>query len=701
LQQKGDPVAIDRQLLVPKSETVNDLALLRDILHISPRPRRGARLVDVVVPVYRGLESTLGCLHSILVAQTATPYELLVINDASPELQLTSCLRMIAERGLIRLFENSSNLGFVRTANLGLSQHTDRDVVLLNSDTRVYGNWLDRLHQAAFSAKDVGTVTPFSNNATICSYPRFLKENAIPKDVNAELLDAICARVNAGALVDIPTGVGFCMYLRRECLRQVGLFDANLFGRGYGEENDFSLRAQERGWRNVLATDTFVYHQGGVSFADEQGPARQQAAPLLDQKHPDYSALISGHIAANPAHPYRRRIDLVRISGASRAFLYITTNSGGGTERHVLEMAKRLEEEGIAAVILRPLVGRVVKLERPAIANTPNLIFDVEQEYWTLHQALDDIGVEHAHVHHTLSMPEKVLDLINDLQLPYDWTLHDYYAVCPRVNLTNSTGTYCGEPNAQGCRLCLETNRFHFGGNTNIHEWRAAFNSWLNGARRVFVPHRDVARRLDKYFPDIEFVERRHIECVGRARSVRATFQPGQALQVAIIGLLAPHKGLEVVLACARDILVRKLPIRLNIIGHPTHPEILSLPNVACTGIYKEEEVFDVLERQRCHCSFFPTMCPETYSYTLSIALLGRLTPIVFDLGSQAARIREDGFGHVLPLTTDPMLINNELLRLSTQLASPPDDWSPSFGYYSNLLSDYYGLPAATKNEAA
>ena len=79
-------------------------------------------------------------------------------------------------------------------------------------------------------------------------------------------LDAACRAANAGRSVELPTTVGFCMYIRRAALADVGLFDAETFGRGYGEENDFCLRASARGWRHLLACDTFVYHEGAVSF---------------------------------------------------------------------------------------------------------------------------------------------------------------------------------------------------------------------------------------------------------------------------------------------------------------------------------------------------------------------------------------------------------------------------------------------------
>ena len=131
-----------------------------------------ASIVDIIVPVYQGFEQTIDCINSVLAAQSNTLFELIVINDHSPDGQLTYKLRAMAKEHGFTLIENPKNLGFVATANIGLEQHKDRDVVLLNSDTLVFDHWLDRLVAASHQNSNIATVTPFSNNATICSFPR-------------------------------------------------------------------------------------------------------------------------------------------------------------------------------------------------------------------------------------------------------------------------------------------------------------------------------------------------------------------------------------------------------------------------------------------------------------------------------------------------------------------------------------------------
>jgi GT2 family glycosyltransferase/glycosyltransferase involved in cell wall biosynthesis len=693
-------IADNRQPSYPPLD-VSDDELLREILALEPRQvDPNGRPIDVVVPVYKGIGDTLRCLRSVLTAVPAAAYELIVINDCGPEPALLDHLRDIARRGLVRLLENAVNMGFVKSANRGLALHPDRDVVLLNSDTEVCRDWLDRLHRAAYSAKNVGTVTPLSNNATICSYPAFCRDNPLPDALTPDQLDELCAALNDGDYVDVPTGVGFCMYFRRDCLRAVDFLDEEHFGKGYGEENDFCMRAMRHGWHHLLTTDTFVYHRGGTSFGASKNPAMQRAMKVMEDLHPDYASLIAGHFVTNPALVFRRRLDLARVAGPRPALLFVTHDRGGGTERHVLDLAHRLEQEERRAIVLRPTTYSRVTLERPAVKNTPNLIFALPEERWTLLGVLRDLGVEHVHVHHMLDVPREVFRLIDELGVPYDWTVHDYYPVCPRINFIDETGIYCGEPGPARCQACLDKNGAHDGERADILRWREEFAARLAGARRVFVPHRDVAERLARYFPGVAFHERRHPEVHPDARIVAAPFAAGETLRVAILGTLALHKGLKIVSGCARDAWARRLPLLFHIIGDVEDDSALrGMSNVVLVGRYREDEIFDILESLRCHCAFFPSVWPETYSFTLSLALLGGLPPVAFDLGSLAARIRECGYGHLIPLTQDAAAINDELLTQARRMAGfqRVQRWTPPI--YRSVLEDYYGLTGSAARD--
>ncbi len=665
-------------------------------------PAKAAPLVDVVIPVYRGLAETLACVYSVLDADPATPHEVVVIDDAGPEPDLAAELERLAGEGLFTLARNATNLGFVRTANLGIGLHPERDVVLLNSDTEVYGDWLDRLRAAAYSRPNAGTVTPLSNNAEIFSYPIFARDNDMRLEVGYDDLDAMAARVNVGLTVDVPTAVGFCMYVRRDCIRETGLLDAERFGRGYGEENDFCLRASARGWRHLLAGDVFVRHCGGVSFGDEKAGRIRQGLKVLLRSFPDYTSRIQDFLARDPVHPIRRRLDVARLTARAsrRAVLFVTHRRGGGTERHVDDLRHRLALEEVSVFFLRPVPGRprLVALEHPEVPATANVgPFDLDADLDALTETLAEIGIEHVHVHSLVDLdpaaPEWIRTLSARLGVPYDFTAHDYACVCPRITLIGRSGVYCGEPDVETCQTCVSKAGSPFG-DVPVAEWRARYASLLGGARRVFVPSADVEGRLHRYFPDVLFALRPHPESAAARIAGAAVRRPGEPLRVAVIGAIGPHKGSGLLVACARDALARKLPIDFVVFGYTDEPKALArLRNVTVTGPYDEAALPSLLERQPCHLALFASVIPETYSYTLSIAFRAGLFPVAFDLGAIAERIRAAAWGALLPLSlmAEPAEVNDRLLSLSVAPAPDRPPVEPGQARYPSCGRDYYG----------
>ena len=303
-------------------------------------------MIDVIIPAYRGLRETRRCVESVLASRVATAHQVTVVDDASPEPELSAWLREVAATGRIALVVHEGNRGFVASANEGMALHPDRDVLLLNSDTEVADGWLDRIAACAARGERIGTVTPFSNNATICSFPDMAGGHALPEGFDVGSVDRAFAEANAGTAVDIPTAVGFCMFVSRACLDAVGGFDAAAFGAGYGEEVDFCLRASRAGFRHRLCADAFVFHQGEVSFGDSGAARRTEAQRIVDERFPEFQPAVRDFLARDPAAPHRARaaarlasLETGRtaglaagLAGTEAAPLVVVVGNGSGPE---------------------------------------------------------------------------------------------------------------------------------------------------------------------------------------------------------------------------------------------------------------------------------------------------------------------------------------------------------------------------------
>jgi GT2 family glycosyltransferase len=642
--------------------------------------------VDVIVPVYNGADVTLRCILSVLQArrQVRVPHEVIVINDASPDPELTAELEALAARGLFTLLSNDANCGFVATANRGMGLHPDRDVVLLNSDTEVYGDWLDRLRGVVQREQRVATVTPLSNNATLCSYPNSLHDNPYPLEVSYPELDRLAATVNAGLTVEAPTGVGFCLYVARACLDDVGLFDAARYGRGYGEENDFCQRAIRRGWQNLLVGDVFVRHWGAASFQGERARRVKQALELLDETYPRYQRAVQGFMRSDPLRPVRARLDFARLELARRGHnaLIVTHARGGGTERHIQEDTARLREAGFGVFLMRPAPRRGgVVLTHPEIDALPNLdrINLADEEAVTGY--LTRLGITEIHVHHLIDFDADAVAslprIAQRMGLPLRMMIHDYTAICPRVNLVDLSGIYCGEPGEAQCHECLKRNGSEFGVQ-DIRLWRARYGDLLAAADSVVVPDPDVADRLSRYFGTIDMAVQPHEAPVPASNGFELPrLADDERLRVVVIGAIGKIKGYDILLACAKEARKRQLPIDFIVYGYSMNDTNLRREGVRVTGRYLEQHADQGLRDLAPHCIWFPYAWPETYSYTLSIALRSKWPILAFDLGAIASRLRKLGLHEYLmplKLAREPKRINERFLAYRALIEADADD---------------------------
>jgi O-antigen biosynthesis protein len=183
------------------------------------RTAASERGVTVVVPVYQDFAATKACLDSLMkVLEANLQYRALIINDASPDSRVRRYLAGLTGRPGVEVLTNAANLGFVGTVNRALTRIAFGDVLLLNADTIVPPSFLDRLAAAAYAAPDIGTVTPLSNSGELMSFPIPYEANPMCSPHEIFAIDRVASEVNHGKIVDVPTGIGFCLYIKRVCL---------------------------------------------------------------------------------------------------------------------------------------------------------------------------------------------------------------------------------------------------------------------------------------------------------------------------------------------------------------------------------------------------------------------------------------------------------------------------------------------------
>lgn len=339
---------------------IKDIVPIKSIQHSSS--------VDIVVCVHNAIEDVRRCLQSII-EFTTKPYQLIIIDDGSDEPTAT-LLREFSLAHDAFLLRNDSPQHYTRAANIGLHKSQGDYVVLINSDAIVTEGWLDRLIMCAESDPNIGIVGPLSNTASWQSIPNYESDadwadNPLPEGITVGMMGILVERYSKNIFPRMPFLNGFCMLIRREVINQVEYFDEEAFPFGYGEENDYCLRARSKGWSLALADNTYIFHAQSKSYGHKKRQIlsksstdtliRMYGKSIIDEgvAYCRESLVLNG-IRAHSKYYHDRNCLLQkgrhRFSGLRVLFLLPVHEIGGGANI-VLREAQAMQAMGVEVCI--------------------------------------------------------------------------------------------------------------------------------------------------------------------------------------------------------------------------------------------------------------------------------------------------------------------------------------------------------------
>ncbi|MDR1425161.1 MAG: glycosyltransferase [Azoarcus sp.] len=670
-----------------------------------------ASVVDVVIPIRSGCEAAQRCLASLHAASCHTAREIVVVDDATEDAMLAHWLEAEADARRIRLLRNAERTGFAASANRGMALHPERDIVLLAPDIIVADGWLDRLVACAHAQADIGTVTPFCDEASQCTYPFTGWASGLPGTLGLAALDAIFAGVNAGQWLELPAAEKFCMLIRRACLDAVGYLDAGHFGQGCGEDQDFSRRAAAVGWHNALAANVFVHRAHETPPDPALFEAQNDAACTLAALYPDYEAVTHEFTQRDPAAGLRARVDRARaalggsefaaamderaqLRAARASATSVPLNPPRPVVLHIVhrkhDTRRWVDDYCAADVDCRNLVlyGRGSRNE----ASTELALIDPELGTaplltWTLENPIRATAIEHPEYAAILrwicltfevravlvsSLIGHSLDL---LQLDASVVLiaHDLYPLCPALSATfGSPCTHCGE---KELKRCLRENPYNvFWHVDDPRYWqtlRTAFAARLAADNvHIVAPDEDAHARCAALFPSLAA---RRWTCIPHGLSAafargpslpepdfsNAAVQAAQAdeprrLRVLLPGRLLPHEGLW---------LWREICDELR-----TFADVLllgcgefGLPSANYTGIEvipecAVDELPAQVARWQPDCALLLAVLPESFAYTLAEMQALAVPVVATRVGSYVERIDSGWNGFLVEPETKTIL---------------------------------------------
>ncbi|WP_162245447.1 glycosyltransferase [Methylobacterium sp. Leaf466] len=273
-------------------------------------------LVDIIIPVHDAVDDALTCIRS-LIEHTTVPHLVTIIDDASSESTRIQLRTMIEGLPWIRLIETTENIGYTKSANLGLAQTRAPWVVLLNSDTIVTPGWLEGLFEVVAGRLDIAMVGPVSNAASWQSVPELRdvngrwRINTLPVGTSVNDMAALVARYSIREFPEASLLNGFCTLMRRSVVADVGYLDEAAFPMGYGEENDLCIRVIKAGHKLAVADHVYVHHVKSASFGTQRREIlSKKGNEALANKHPDIDLAAIQIVMAelNPLTSLRKRL---------------------------------------------------------------------------------------------------------------------------------------------------------------------------------------------------------------------------------------------------------------------------------------------------------------------------------------------------------------------------------------------------------
>jgi O-antigen biosynthesis protein len=340
---------------------------------LRPLPTTDTPKVSVIIPVYGKYATTYWCLDSLANTHCNVSYEVIVVDDCSPD----ATAQMLGQVQGVRVVHNHENLGFVRSCNAGAQAARGEFVCFLNNDTRVTDGWLDAL---------LATFDDFPNAGMaggMLLFPDGILQEAggtVFKDGNCSHYgrnrDARRSEFNYARPVDYCSGA--CLVLRKSLFTQLGGFDL-LYVPAYYEDTDLAFKVRAEGLEVIYQPTCKVVHYEGVTHGRnpaiglkrhqtlnraklvERWGAQLQQHPAVGNRtwsagerrlRPGVLALASGSLPA-PNSVTGRRLLEVRAAGYRVALACAEASIDAFAQQWQAKGVEVLTGQSVASVVTR------------------------------------------------------------------------------------------------------------------------------------------------------------------------------------------------------------------------------------------------------------------------------------------------------------------------------------------------------------
>ncbi len=361
---------------------------------------------------------------------------------------------------------------------------------------------------------------------------------------------------------------------------------------------------------------------------------------------------------------------------------------GGGTENHVKNLIKKFSKD-YKLYVLQVISNKIILTE----INNNNVLkyifsmnsqmnrfeFHNEEYEKIISSIIDTFQINLIHVHQLIGHTFDVFNIAKIRNIPIVFSIHDFYSVCPKINLIDYNNKYChGKNNSTDCRICF----MDFGITSfSITSWRNNFTDIFEQTTLIIAPSKSTLEILSTYYPNIAgksiVIEHGHEEelLISRDVAKKPRDMRNKPFHIAFIGGLSPGKGRKIFYDLAGSKELRD-KTRWSIFGisdiHSDPPACYQDLNVTIFGKYRNFlELKKMILENEVDLVIFPAKWAETFSYTLSEAWsIGGVPVLVSNLGALKDRVEKNGGGWVVDIS-ETKNVENKIL----EIISKPEEY--------------------------
>lgn len=662
---------------------------IEELRPIVRQPERCQGTYDILVPIFNAYDEVLCCLK-YLTRYTDPRHPIYLLDDCSSDKRVLPFLyRYARQYSNIRVLPSKRNRGFVSNVNRGL-ELSENSVVLLNSDTRVTPYWLERMDRCLRSDEHIGIVSPLSNFASILSVPEMNEFNDLPPPgMRLEEFSEMLAARSVAEYPRIPTSVGFCMLISRATIKQLGLFDV-CFDPGYGEENDYCMRAWSSAIEVVCCDDALVYHSGRKSFSQKPNinSIRKSHSEILNAFWPDYNEKVHAFYSHNPLSGAQNRAKLIRSTDDKRSHLLHVIHNVSSLSGTQIQLRYELDaiQPWFRSTVLFPYrtgaphknTTTVDPVTRDTFHSADIFRFYIDK--WQFPQSIMGfpVSLQHSdieerflkflsaadpdivHFHHLGTFGTLWLPLIAKLAgKKVILSLNDYFLLCPDYNLLGCDYQSCGklfaDPESKLCASCLDRKtenplslqmRLAVNWRAYLAERFELVNQILEIADALVAPSSYCQRRFEKAFGTIIKKKCQIIPCWTPPLRKSRRPERGPVFRVGWLGNATVQKGIDNFFAAARELAGRN--IQFEVFGALAN-ELVAVAkalNIQLNGRYDIRDLPKLLERV--DVAAMLTRCDETFCNVVSEAQAMRVPVIATRKGAIREKIADGKTGFLV-----------------------------------------------------